>query len=217
MGADQLHGGTGVDTISYHASSGVVIDLMTGFAGAGDAAGDKISGFENVSGSYSGDTLSGNSSANILDGYGGHDWLDGCGGNDTLIGYLGNDRFIYKLAATDDFVSVNIGGGLDAISDFKQGEDKLDISVDWNISYPNELHVSGQDVFEVLDSNNDNKLTGTDYWVDQTTLMMNGKASTALVLDIGAGVGEQLFGGAGEDTLALLEVTSLAKSDFVLA
>jgi Ca2+-binding RTX toxin-like protein len=148
---------------------------------------------------------------------GGNDLLNGREGDDILYGGYGNDRFVYNLAATNGDLSVDTGGGRDVIVDFDSGEDKLDISMNCDKSSSSSLHVSGQEVFELLDSNNDHKLTAADQWVDQRNVNAGGWTDSALVLDIARGVGAGLFGAAGEHTLALLDVTSLLQSDFVLA
>jgi len=86
-GGDTLAGGLGVDTLSYEDSAaGVQIDLQANTAaGVGsDAAGDVISGFENVIGTEFVDTLTGSTADNIIEGGFGGDTLTGGGGNDTL-------------------------------------------------------------------------------------------------------------------------------------
>jgi autotransporter-associated beta strand protein len=71
-GSDTLIGGTNSsigDTLVYSASSaGVTVSLFANTASGGDAAGDTISGFENLTGSTHNDTLSGNAAANVLRG-----------------------------------------------------------------------------------------------------------------------------------------------------
>src|SRR6185503_6768740 len=68
-GADKLDGGDGVDTATYVASStGVNVSLMTGLGTGGDAEGDTLTKFENVTGSSFNDTLEGSSGNNILIG-----------------------------------------------------------------------------------------------------------------------------------------------------
>src|SRR5207344_3315968 len=50
-GADTLIGGTGIDTASYAASTqGVTVNLETGTGQGGNAQGDTLSGFENLTG-----------------------------------------------------------------------------------------------------------------------------------------------------------------------
>ena len=121
-GADMLNGGGGHDTADYSGSSvGVSVNLATGAASGGDAAGDMLTGIENLTGSGLGDTLSGNAGANVLLGFGGDDSLDGGsrddtlnGGNnaDTLHGGSGNDNLIGGSGA--DFLLGN--GGSDTLS-----------------------------------------------------------------------------------------------------
>lgn len=77
-GADSLVGGDGTDTVSYAGSArGVTVDLAAATASGGDAEGDTISGFENITGSDRDDMLTGDGSANTLSGGGGDDVLDG--------------------------------------------------------------------------------------------------------------------------------------------
>lgn len=91
-GNDSLIGGTGTDTLSYADSgAGVDVNLTTGAVSSGTAAGDTISGFENLAGSAFDDTLTGNGGANVIDGGDGNDVLTGMAGNDTLRGNAGND------------------------------------------------------------------------------------------------------------------------------
>jgi Ca2+-binding RTX toxin-like protein len=84
--------------VSYYGSgSAVTVDLSKqatvtngvftgGEAGiGGDAAGDFISGFENIKGSAWNDTLTGSTGANIIEGGLGTDTLEGKGGNDTYV------------------------------------------------------------------------------------------------------------------------------------
>jgi YVTN family beta-propeller protein len=69
-GADALDGGAGSsDTATYVASSGGVnVSLMTGIGSGGDAEGDLLLNFENLTGSAQNDTLEGNSGNNVLVG-----------------------------------------------------------------------------------------------------------------------------------------------------
>ena len=78
-------------------------------ASGGDAAGDTLSGIENLTGSAQADTLTGDGNANTLDGDGGDDTLIGGAGGDTLIGGGGSDTASY--AASGAGVTVNLGAG----------------------------------------------------------------------------------------------------------
>ena len=93
-GGDRLDGGLGFDTLGYGSSTagvGVNVNLSTGMASGGDAAGDEFVNFENITGSRYADVLTGDNTANRLDGLGGNDTLNGLGGDDTLIGGDGDD------------------------------------------------------------------------------------------------------------------------------
>lgn len=81
---DTLKGGGGTDTLSYaSAASGVSVNLATGAVSGGGGA-DVISGFVNVTGSPSNDTLTGTDAANILDGGAGTDSAISGKGTDVL-------------------------------------------------------------------------------------------------------------------------------------
>lgn len=92
-GADVIEGGLGIDTADYSSSAaGVSVSLATSALNSGgDAAGDQITGIENLSGSAFADTLTGDVADNILQGGAGSDALTGEGGNDTLLGQDGSD------------------------------------------------------------------------------------------------------------------------------
>lgn len=111
-GADSLVGGSGRDTADYSTSSqGVTVNLLTGQASGGDAAGDTLSGMDNVLGSAFDDVLTAhNTQGNLFGGAGndtlyggagngdalyggdGNDLIDGLAGADSLFGDAGNDR-----------------------------------------------------------------------------------------------------------------------------
>ena len=140
-GADILTGGTNTaagDTVTYANSKvGVTVNLAvtTAQGGAGDAAGDVLSGFENVTGSAFADTLTGDGSANVLTGGVGADTLSGAGGNDTLVGGAGDDTLnggagndtLTGGAGADTFVYAASGNGSDEITDFTTTVDDIDV------------------------------------------------------------------------------------------
>ncbi|MGL4968057.1 MAG: beta strand repeat-containing protein [Inquilinus sp.] len=120
-GADVLEGGAGTDTASYYTSAaGVTVDLAAGTASGGDAAGDTLTGIENLSGSNLGnDVLSGNAGANKLQGWGGDDVLRGGAGADVLEGGAGTDTASYYSSAagvTVNLADATVSGG-DAAGD----------------------------------------------------------------------------------------------------
>jgi Ca2+-binding RTX toxin-like protein len=106
VGGDVLDGGDGIDTADYSntlffpTGIGVTADLANSANNTGDAAGDTYVSIENLTGSQYNDQLHGNS------------------GNNTLTGGTGSDLFVFKL-----------GDGHDVISDFIQGQDKVDLTI----------------------------------------------------------------------------------------
>jgi Ca2+-binding RTX toxin-like protein len=104
-GGDAIDGGSGIDTASYVLSSaGVTVNLGAGTASGGDAAGDTLSGIENLIGSALADTLTGDGNANRLDGGAGADVLAGGAGNDT-----------YVVDSINDLTIENANAGIDTV------------------------------------------------------------------------------------------------------
>lgn len=107
-GADTLDGGDGTDTASYAGSTAVSVNLQTGTASGGHAAGDKLISIENLIGSSYNDTLTGNSAANVLDGGAGADKLAGGTGNDTYIVDNAGDVITEASNAGTDMVKASV-------------------------------------------------------------------------------------------------------------
>ncbi|MAW85991.1 MAG: hypothetical protein CMJ42_05615 [Phyllobacteriaceae bacterium] len=133
-GADVMSGGAGFDTLSYADSTAAVQVFLGGnTAAGGHAAGDTISGFENVVGSNFDDRLFGSAQVNLLDGGAGSDILLGNNGNDTLRGRAGRD-ILYGGNDDDTFAYFSVAdAGLlfadrDRIQDFSNGDDRIDLS-----------------------------------------------------------------------------------------
>ena len=103
-GADQLVGGSGVNTAAYSGSSeAVVVDMIDGSAGGGDATGDTFSDIAILEGSSFDDILRGDNADNVLRGGLGADILDGRGGFDTAD---------YSTADAAISVNLTLGKGL---------------------------------------------------------------------------------------------------------
>ncbi|SDE66629.1 M10 family metallopeptidase C-terminal domain-containing protein, partial [Ruegeria marina] len=86
-GGDQMSGDAGNDTVSYlYDTTGIAVRLWNNTASGGEAEGDTISGFENITGGSGNDTLTGDSAANVLVGNAGNDFLFAVNGNDDLQG-----------------------------------------------------------------------------------------------------------------------------------
>lgn len=118
-GADILSGGAGTDTADYSTSSAAVrIDLATGRASGGDAQGDELSGFENLTGSAFADSLTGDQGNNVLEGRAGADSLDGGAGIDTA-------SYVRSGAGVSVSLATGRGTGGDAQGDTLRGIENL--------------------------------------------------------------------------------------------
>ena len=128
-GADKLDGGAGIDTLSYERSSfGVTVNLTDNTASGGHAEGDRISHFENLTGSFHSDALTGNDENNILRGLSSDDLIYGGDGNDTLYGGDGVDT-LYGGNGSDIFV-LSYDYTEDVVKDFADGVDKIGLDDD---------------------------------------------------------------------------------------
>ena len=108
-GSDTMDGGDGVNTLSFETSTGVAFAFDNSFAATGDAAGDSVFNFQNLSGSLlGGDTLRGDDGNNLISGNGGDDVLSGGQGADKLIGGEGADNL--NGGSNGDQLQGNSGG-----------------------------------------------------------------------------------------------------------
>lgn len=131
-GSDYIDGGAGNDTVSYATSSTwVSSDLGGNSHWNGDAAWDNIMNVENIIGSNYADQLTGNAGDNLINGGSGNDSINGGAGNDTLIGGFGQDNL--TGGAGNDIIRItsmldSLVGKADVITDFMQGQDRIDVS-----------------------------------------------------------------------------------------
>jgi Ca2+-binding RTX toxin-like protein len=173
-GADWLNGLGGIDTLSYASSAagGVSVNLQSGYAAYGDAQGDTIFGFENVTGSGFADWIFGDAGVNIINGGAGDDVLMGGAGADTLIGGAGIDTVLYTWAtsAVDVNLWLNAGSLGESTGDTLSGIENLTGSAH------NDALI-GNDGNNILDG------ASGDDWMSAT------------------GGSDTLRGGAGNDTL----------------
>jgi Ca2+-binding RTX toxin-like protein len=140
-----------------------------------------IAPLADITGTTGNDTITGTAADDII---------TGAGGADTLTGNAGNDTFVY-LAGTDSLPNGNwqvppaagTAGTWDAITDFTQGQDKIDLSallgatdLAWGGTTPNDNSVwyakSGTSTFVYADTGND----------APPELMIELRNTTALVL-----------------------------------
>ena len=181
-GADVMTGGTGVDTVDYSTSgAGVTVNLaLTTAQAGGDAAGDKLSGIDNVIGSTSGDLLTGTTAVNQLDGSGGNDTLIGGAGADTLIGGTGTDTASYATSTAAVLIDLNNS------SNNAGGDAKGDVLIT---------------VENIIGTNLNDTLVGNG----AANALTGGNGNDSLVGGLGA---DSLDGGAGTDTASYAASTT---------
>ncbi len=106
-GADMIDGGSGFDTADYTtAASAVALDLGAGTGTVGDAAGDVLSGIEQVLGSDWNDTLAGGAA---------DETFVGGLGNDALAGGAGSDTYVFGFGAGSDVLTEAAVAGVDTV------------------------------------------------------------------------------------------------------
>lgn len=124
-GSDVYSGGSGFDTLDFARMQGkLTIDLGKHDASVGSGRSfhtHEVSGFEQVIGNDNGNHMTGDRNAQHLVGGAGDDWFRGKLGADVLTGGDGRDTFVYLKKDTAD-------GSVDRITDFRIGEDTLDIA-----------------------------------------------------------------------------------------
>ncbi len=189
-GSDSLDGGAGTDTADYSASTAAVNATLGGTGTGGEAAGDTLTGIENLIGSAFNDTLTGDAADNEFWGGTGNDSLTGNAGNDTLWGgagadrlYGGNDNDVLIGGAGAD--SLYGGAGTDTV-DYRDATSGVAASLATNTGTVGDA--SG-DIFSQIEN-----LTGSAY---NDTLTGDGSANQLT----GGGGNDSLIGGSGADTL----------------
>lgn len=129
IGNNILNGGSGIDELQFlFANTPATVDLRITTAQPSGTGLITITGFENVTGSTSGDTLTGDGGANVIQGLEGNDKIDGAGGDDDLRGGAGTDTLLFGSATQG--VAVNLalttaqdtGLGLITLSGFENIE-----------------------------------------------------------------------------------------------
>lgn len=201
-GADTLDGGAGRDFLSYVSSDDAVsVNLGTGAASGGDAQGDVISNFQDLSGSSNAlqsDTLIGNADDNRIFGQEGGDNLQGGDGNDTLFGgagadaHFGGDGFDFAdFSGSGEAVDVDVA--FQALGGDTQGDTFF--SVEGFIGSDFDDRFIGNTVSESFQGGDgDDTIAGLQG--DDTILGEDGNDQIS-----GGGGNDQIFGGEGTGDL----------------
>jgi Ca2+-binding RTX toxin-like protein len=127
-GNDSYVGGSGSDTLSFTFSAkGIDIDVSKKSV-VSDLGTDTFEGFEHYVGSDQADRMRGSKNAEAINGGAGDDWIRSMGGADTLTGGKGKD--VFAFSPTDVYAD-KTHLGVDRITDFVIGEDKVDF---WEIT-----------------------------------------------------------------------------------
>jgi Ca2+-binding RTX toxin-like protein len=154
----------------------VTVDPVLGTVQNGTKDNDTLTGTEGndfLNGRNGNDSLIGNAGNDILIGGNGKDFLvgsagddllNGDNGTDTLTGGLGNDT-LTGGNGPDIFVFAS-GEGIDTITDFKLGTDKIGLTEGLtfgNLSFSGNEILMGSDVLAVLTGVNTNTLTASNF------------------------------------------------------
>ncbi len=164
-----------------------ILYLALNLTSGGDATGDIISGFENVTGSGANDTLTGDASNNVLSGGAGDDTINGGAGSDRMIGGAGNDK--YYVDNLNDLI----------IELANEGTDTVFSSVNYTLGIGQSiefLYANAGSLGRVLTGNElDNRIYGATTGADT----IDGGAGND-ILD-GRSGNYTLYGGAGNDSI----------------
>ena len=203
-GADTFAGSGGEDWVNYAESQeGVTIDLGTETATVdGGAAGDTLTGINNLIGSNQGDNLKGNSEANTLRGGGGADTLDGGVGTDTLEGGEGDDVLeggvgadtLAGGAGDDKVLYDDAGEGVRVDLSNTGTQADFDGTHGFNANNNEAVGDTLSDIEDVVGSDHNDWLTGDGEDND----LQGGEGDDRLDGGVGA---DTLDGGIGADTL----------------
>ena len=188
-GADTLTGGSGTDTLSYATdTTGVTVNLATNTVSGGDAAGDTISGFENIFGGSGNDTLTGDANANVISGGAGDDTLTGGDGNDSIDGGAGTDTVVYAGSIGD--YTMDVSSGIFTITDdnIADGDDGTD-------TFTNVEYITFQGSGDTVSLSS--YITGANNGTAAAETYVGTSSADSTSLDAGNDV---IFGGRSSDT-----------------
>lgn len=114
-----LLGSSGIDTVIFGSGNNTINLNTTTIQDTGEGK-DVITGVENIDAGAGNDLITGTTGNNSLSGSAGNDTLKGGAGTDNLTGGAGLDKIVCNFGQS-------LTTGIDRLSDFKVGEDRLDI------------------------------------------------------------------------------------------
>lgn len=219
LGRDTVDGGTGADALSgggdagdlltYAESSAAVrLSLTVGattIGSGGDAAGDQVNGFLNLTGSAYGDaltdtistTLQLNANANLFDGGIGNDTLTMGGGNDTALGGAGND----SIDGGEGNDSLNAGTGDDMVLG-GEGNDSVNAGIGRDVVFGgsgNDTVIGGLGTDQLSGGAGDDRIDGGD----GSDTLSGDAGNDVLISFLGT---DRMTGGAGADRFVFVNV-----------
>ena len=199
-GGSYLSGGSGTDTVSYAwATARIVASLANESTNRGEAAGDRYSSIENLTGSEFDDDVYGSNGANTIQGGAGDDTVKGYAGNDKLSGNDGDDVLNGGLGA--DYLSGGTGSDTASYAQaaaavkVNLADPSLNAGEAKGDTFNSIEHLEGSAFNDTLDGNaGANLLTG----LDGHDLLRGAAGNDRLEGGIG---GDTLGGGDGNDFL----------------
>ncbi len=190
LGADTVDGGSGIDVVDYGLNNSIgITSFLDGTAGVGgDAAGDTLTGIEEVRGTTLADTFYGAALDEVFVGRGGDDFFYASGGADQYLGDTGSDTVTYAASAIGTTIYTDGSFGIGGLA----AGDRL-FGIETVIGSTATDVINGTNLAETLDGElGDDELNGGG---GNDILLGNG-GDDRLVGGAGA---DQIDGGAGSD------------------
>ncbi|WP_191058283.1 calcium-binding protein [Geminicoccus harenae] len=219
VGFERIRGSAFDDTISVLMNE-ELDRVFTPFALFG------LDGDDVINGAHGGDEIEGNGGNDSLSGYVGNDRVDGGAGDDhvnggagagddRLTGGAGSDVLYYGAIWAQEGSRT----GSDIVTDFTKGPDRLYLTVDvediWGEGTAPGIHWQNRELFDVLDTNQDDRLNGLDQFLDSRIVegVRSLQIDVAGLIDANLDDAHVMKGMSDNDRLTLLGVDHLVLQD----